>query len=197
MSKSMMHRAFGPGELIQEPFLKHHFKEIGQKVRIFCSARIDHPDRVTIGSHTQIDEGVFLFAGEGICIGHHVHFAFGSSISGGGKCLVGHHVGIGAGVRLITGTENIEQGLTNPTSPETMRHALRSSVEIQNHAIVFTNTIVFPGVRIGEGAIVSAGSHVHRDLKPWTVYAGCPLVAVKTRDPERVVTGAKSNITKA
>lgn len=166
--------------------MQSHFKQLGKHVRIFTQARIDRPEAITIGDNSQIDEGVFLFAGNGIDIGRHVHFAFASSISGGGHCQIGDYISIGAGTRLITGTENIEEGLTNPTVPVKHREVLRTGIEVENHAVIFTGCIVFPGVKIGEGAVVSAGSLVHHDLKPWTVYGGLPLTAIKRRNRHKV-----------
>lgn len=179
-------KTFGPGRLIDEELLKNRFQKTGRQVRIFEGARIDHPDRITIGNHTQIDEGVFLFAGQGIQIGNYVHFAFGSSISGGGTCSIGHYVSIGAAVRVVTGTENVESGLTNPTVPSSSRTPIRSSLFIEDHAVILTGAILFPGVRIGEGAVVSAGSLVHHDLKPWTIYGGHPLIPIKKREKQKV-----------
>ena len=172
---------FRDGEVLPEAVVKRWLKSCGAGVRIFRGARLVGPDRITLGDRTQIDEGVRIFAGEGVEIGRHVHFAFESSISGGGSCLVQDYAGIGAATRLITGTELIEGGLTNPTIPAEFRAVARGRIEIHAHALVFTGSIVLPGVVIGEGAIVSAGSIVHRSLKPWGIYAGNPLVQVGVR----------------
>ena len=45
-------------------------------------------------------------------------------------------------------------------------------------------TFVMPGVTIGEGAIVGAGSLVTRDIPAWTIAAGRPAKVVK-HIPER------------
>lgn len=177
----------GSGLLLDEDFMRSRFKRLGSNVKVFITARIDRPEAVSIGDNSQIDEGVFMFAGNGIEIGRHVHFAFTSSVSGGGRCVIGDYVSIGAGVRLISGSENIAEGLTNPTVPNSQREVQRSTIEIGDHAVVFTNSIIFPGVRIGEGAVVSAGSIVHHDLKPWTVYGGMPLTGIKKRDKDKVI----------
>ncbi len=174
-------QTFGPGVLVDPSELRQYLKCVGQNVKVFRGCRIDHPELLEMGDASQIDEGVFLFAGEGIKLGRHVHLAFGSSISGGGRCEIHDYAGIGAGVRLITGTENISEGLTNPTVPHESRHVKRGQIVIHSHALVFTNSVVFPNVTIGEGAVVSAGSVVHHDLKPWTIYGGHPLVAIQRR----------------
>ena len=40
-------------------------------------------------------------------------------------------------------------------------------------------TIVMPGVTIGEGAVIAAGSVVSRDIPPYTIAAGSPAKVVK------------------
>lgn len=173
---------FRAGELMPEGDLRRHLAHCGAGARIYRGCRIVGGDRVRIGACSQIDEGVFLFAGEGLEIGRNVHVAFGASVSGGGTCVIGDFAGLGAGVRIITGSEDIGgEGLTNPTVPASMRKVNRGRVEIGPHAVVFTGSIVLPDVTIGEGAVVAAGSVVHRDLKPWGIYAGNPLVQVGVR----------------
>ena len=43
-------------------------------------------------------------------------------------------------------------------------------------------SIIMPGVTIGEGAIVGAGSVVTRDVPPYTIVTGNPAVVVKQFD---------------
>jgi len=43
-----------------------------------------------------------------------------------------------------------------------------------------TNTMIMPGVTIGEGAIVGAYSLVTKDVPPWTIAIGRPAKVVKT-----------------
>ncbi len=161
----------------------------GRAVKVFHGCRIFPPGQVSLGDYTQVDEGVWLLAGTGtIEIGRHVHFAFGSSVSGGGACVVGDFAGIGAGARLITGTEIADgSGLTNPTIPPPYRAVKRGRVVVGAHALIFTGTVVLPDVEIGEGAVISAGSVVHRSLKPWGIYAGTPLTQVGVRPADKVL----------
>lgn len=44
---------------------------------------------------------------------------------------------------------------------------------------VGTATLVMPGVKIGEGAIVGAGSLVTKDIPAWSIAVGCPAKVVK------------------
>ncbi|ARV28009.1 DapH/DapD/GlmU-related protein, partial [Vibrio anguillarum] len=43
-----------------------------------------------------------------------------------------------------------------------------------DNASIGANTTILPGVTIGEGALVGAGSVVTKDVKPFTIVAGNP-----------------------
>jgi acetyltransferase-like isoleucine patch superfamily enzyme len=183
---------FADGEVLPLEVVRQHLQSCGAGTKVFRGCRLVGGSKIQLGRHCQIDEGVWMFAGEGISICNHVHFAFGSSVSGGGRCILRDFVGIGAGVRLITGTDLIEgEGLTNPTIPEQLRRVRRGIVEIGAHAVVFTNSVVLPDVTIGEGAVVAAGSLVHRDLEPWGIYAGNPLVQIGVRPRDTILRWAQ------
>ena len=189
--------AFREAVILPESEARQWLGKCGQGVKLFAGCRIANPDKVWVGDKSQIDEGVFLFPGEGIVIGRYVHLAFGSSVSGGGHCVIGDFAGIGAGVRLITGTDLLDgAGLTNPTVPEALRSMKRSFVKIGAHALIYTNSVVLPGVTVGMGAVVGAGSVVHHDLKPWGIYAGSPLVQVGVRPAETILRLAEQVLAK-
>ncbi|MBK9137242.1 MAG: acyltransferase [Verrucomicrobia bacterium] len=182
-----------PAPLLSVEELRRGLRHCGTGVKVFRGCRIFPPEQVSLGDFTQVDEGVWLLAGEGtIRIGRHVHLAFGSSVSGGGSCEIGDFAGIGAGVRLITGSEVADgSGLTNPTVPPDLRVVRRGAIRVGAHALVYTGAIVLPDVEIGEGAVVGAGCVVHRSLKPWAVYAGHPLIQVGVRPADRILELAK------
>jgi maltose O-acetyltransferase len=54
-------------------------------------------------------------------------------------------------------------------------------VEIGADVWVGGGAIILPGVRIGTGSVVGAGSVVTKDVPPWTVVAGNPARAVRSR----------------
>lgn len=58
------------------------------------------------------------------------------------------------------------------------------NIRICKGAAVGMNSFILPGVSIGEGAIVGAGSLVTKDVPAWTVSTGRPARVVK-RIPER------------
>lgn len=55
-------------------------------------------------------------------------------------------------------------------------------VDVGRRVYIGAGSIILPGVRIGDGAIVGAGSVVNRDVPPRTVVAGNPAAPIGTLD---------------
>ncbi len=168
------------------------FASAGEGVEIFEPVAILRPERITLRNHIIISEFCYLAGGLGVHIGNFVHLAAHSSISGGGCFIIEDFSGLSAGARVITGTDDfLGQGIPAPAIPAAINHkyrkVTRSLVHLKRHSLLGTNVVVFPGVTIGEGAVVGAGSVVTRDLEPWGVYLGAPARRVKDRPPTRVV----------
>lgn len=53
------------------------------------------------------------------------------------------------------------------------------------------NAMIMPGVTIGEGAIVAAGSVVTKDVAPYTIVGGNPAKEVKKRFSEEEIAKLK------
>ncbi|MGV3771410.1 MAG: 2-amino-4-hydroxy-6-hydroxymethyldihydropteridine diphosphokinase [Verrucomicrobiales bacterium] len=184
----MEYMELAAGETIPQTALEKALGSTGAQLKVYRGCRLALPERIYLGDFTQVDEGVRIFGGMGVRIGRHVHLAFDTAIYGGGECEIGDYAATSASVRIVTGSELVRGGgLTNPTIPAHLRSVERSKVVIGRFAILYTGVIVFPGVKIGEGAAVSAGGIVHHDLDPWCIYAGNPLVKVGMRDREQVL----------
>lgn len=164
------------------------FASLGQDVVIWPMAKIIAPERISLGDSVIIDDFVFLMGGQRTCIGSFVHIASFTSIAGGGEFLMEDFAGLSGGVRIYTGNEDYLGGsLTNPAVPPPYRVPLRSFVRIGKHAIIGANSVILPGVIIGEGAAVGANSLVTRDCDPWTIYAGSPAKPRKSRPSQRML----------
>lgn len=59
-------------------------------------------------------------------------------------------------------------------------------VKIGHDVWIGHKAIVLPGVTIGNGAVVAAGSVVSRDVKPYTVVGGVPAKPLRSRFPEAI-----------
>ena len=162
-------------------------RSVGRDVVIWPRAHIVGAEHIAFGDSVIVDDFVFMMAGARHDFGSFVHLATGVSIVGGGELSAGDFVGISGGTRVYTGNDDYLGGsLTGPTIPPAFRTVERSSVRFGRHAIIGANSVVLPGVEIGEGAAVGALSLVNRDLEPWTVYVGQPARAVRERPRARI-----------
>jgi galactoside O-acetyltransferase len=97
-------------------------------------------------------------------------------------------VNIAAGARLITGTDDVTgEGIPSSLVSDHLRSYYRSFVHCKRHSFISTNVVVLPGVTIGEGAVVGAGSVVTNDLEPWGIYIGSPALRTKDRPREKIL----------
>lgn len=166
-------------------------RSFGTDVRIFALSRIIDPSCITFGDHVIIDDFTFLQGSESLTIGAHVHVAVFSSIAGGGKARLGNFVTVSQGVRLFSGTDVPDgSGLTGSTIPPAQRSVVRSDLTLQDFAFVGANSVVLPGVTVGEGAVLGAQSLAREDLKPWTIYVGAPARPLYARPRETVLARA-------
>ncbi|WED66354.1 acyltransferase [Synoicihabitans lomoniglobus] len=68
----------------------------------------------------------------------------------------------------------------DPQSPDFADRG--GDVIIGNRVWIGYRAIILPGVNIGEGAVVAAGSVVSRDVEPYSIVAGIPARYVKNRE---------------
>lgn len=168
--------------------MNYSFKEIGKNVVIYQPVTIIRPEVFTFKNNILVSEYSYLAGGSGIYIGNYIHISAHTVISGGGFCILEDFVGLSAGVRIITGSEDISgKALTNPTIPIEYRSFYRSYVICKKHSFLATNVIVHPGVTIGEGSVIASGSVVTKDIEPWGIYMGVPAKRIKDRPKDEII----------
>jgi len=151
-------------------------------VRTFEYTKIIGLENIEFGADVLIDDFVLLYAKKKMRIGNHVHISCFTSITGGEEFTMGDFSGISQGCRILTATDDYKDwGFGNPTIPEKWRNIKRSPIHVGRFCIVGANSVVLPGVRIGEGAMVGACSVVTRDLDPWGVYIGNRRIAERNK----------------
>lgn len=164
------------------------FRQVGRNVRIYAGAKILGAEFITLGDNVIIDDFVLIYARAPTIIGSHVHISSFCSLVGGGELRIGDFCSLSSGARVLTGTDDFHGGgLTNSTIPEAFRHVSRSYVHVGRHAMVGTNTVLLPGVSIGDGVAIGAGSVVTRALAPWGIYVGNPARRIRERPSEHVL----------
>ena len=152
--------------------MKHAFSKVPGILSQACTSRVD--DFVLVTAKTTV--------------GHFVHVSSHVAILGGATVALGDFCTVAGGVRIYTSTDvPAQENLVGPCVPRSLRGALKSgSVILEPFSALSANVLVMPGVTIGEGAVVNAGSIVTHSLDPWCVYGGRPLRALRVRPHLRV-----------
>jgi galactoside O-acetyltransferase len=154
----------------------------GDDVRIHASAVLIHPAGLRLGNHVRVDAFCLISATGGLEIGSYVHLGAYTNISAGAGVVIGDYCGISYGVRIFTVTEDLSgRFMTNPTIPDRFRRTKSGPVRMEPHSGLCAGVLVLPGVTIGEGAMVGAGSLVRKDVTPWEMWFGVPAKRISPR----------------
>ena len=152
-------------------------------VKTFEYTKIIGIENIDFGKYIIIDDFTLIYAKEKISIGSYVHIASFTSISGGGKFVMGDFSAISSGCRIVTGTDDFKHGgFGNSTITSEYRNVIIGKIQIGKFSIIGGNSVVLPGVTIGEGASVGAGSIVTKNLEPWGIYVGNRRVGWRNKE---------------
>lgn len=123
------------------------------------------PASTTVLPPLYIDYGKPVTIGEGCFIQQCCTFF------GRGGIEIGNEVFIGPKVNLIT--------INHDPDPDNRSATYGRRIVIEDKVWIGINSTILPGVRIGYGAIVGAGSVVTKDVAPMTIVAGNPAKFIK------------------
>lgn len=132
-----------------------------------------HVYRMRIGRGSAIHMGAFIEKPRWISIGDHSLINPRCILDGRGGLTIGNNVDIAMHVYILTLYHDIQ-------APDYA--AKGAPVVIEDRACIYTRATILPGVRIGEGAVVAAGSVVTHDVDPYTVVAGNPARKIGERN---------------
>jgi len=77
-------------------------------------------------------------------------------------------------------------GFVSENKDDVIREGSKS-VTLEDDVWVGLNAIVLPGVTIGKGAIVGAGSVVTKDVPPYSIVGGVPAKVIKKRFSSEII----------
>ncbi|HHQ6556128.1 TPA: acyltransferase [Serratia fonticola] len=103
----------------------------------------------------------------------------GLKIIGTGSVKIGDNFHCGFGCVLITENHNHNGNAIPYDSTYIVK-----DIKIDDNVWLGINVIILPGVNIGEGAIIQAGSVVVKDIEPYAIAGGHPAIVFAKRDVE-------------
>jgi len=171
------------------------FGFIGKEVKISRHATFYNPENISIGNFTRIDDFCVLSSGSGgIEIGRNVHIAVYVSLIGKAKISIGDFANLSSRVGIYSSSDDYSgEFLSNPTVDEKYTRVNSSPVNIGNHVIVGSGSVVLPGVTLEQGVSIGALSLVNKDCEAFKIYAGTPIRYIKDRSRKLLKLAGKLN----
>jgi maltose O-acetyltransferase len=116
--------------------------------------------------------------GYNIRIGDDVQMNFNCVFLDGCPITIGNRVLLAPNVQLYTAS--------HPLDPDVRSSGLElgKPITIEDDVWIGGNTVVLPGVTIGRGAVIGAGSVVTKNVPSMCVYAGNPSKLIKRIEPQ-------------
>lgn len=130
-----------------------------------------------IGKGVVMYPGVWIAPGRSLVIENYVDLAKDVIITTSGGVFIGERTLIGYRTQIFSANHEIPPiGQRIPISGNVL-----APVNIAKDVWIGANCIITPGVTIGEGAIIAAGSVVTKDVAPNSVVGGVPAKFIKMR----------------
>lgn len=115
----------------------------------------------------------YVFSSPNVSIGSNTIIQWSVLLEAGARITIGNNCGVGFSSQLITTSHEI-----GPASERVGRETSRP-ITICDGTWVGVQVVIQPGVTIGEGCIIAAGSVVTKDCEPNGFYAGVPAQRIR------------------
>jgi len=165
---------------IAEPFFKaccHRYGK-GLHTGIFLHW-IQGKPRIILGDHVTVDgKCSFKFAARytrdpELIVGSHTGISHGCRFTIGKRIVLGDHCRLAGGGGVFDAPGHANDPLARMNGEPAPDEAVRPVI-IGNNVWIGRQSIIFPGVRIGDNSVVASGSAVFTDVPANTVVAGNP-----------------------
>jgi maltose O-acetyltransferase len=117
----------------------------------------------------------------GVRIGRNSRIERNCTLDARSPLSIGENVALSPEVMILAGTHDVND-------PEFANSEVGPwAVTIEDYVWIGARAIIMPGVTVGRGAIVAAGSVVTKDVPPLTIVAGVPAKPIGMRDSAATV----------
>lgn len=131
----------------------------GEKTNVRPSASLANSHNIFLGKNVHVQRHVYLWAGEQSTI------------------TIGDHTIIGPGSFITSDNHGVKKN-----------QLIRDQAGIEKDVIIGSDvwmgaySIVLPGVKIGNGAVIAAGSVVTKNVESYAIVAGVPAKKISQRE---------------
>ena len=149
--------------------------------------RVVSPHLLELGDNVRIQRGTTLHCGGldwsegrgGIAIGSNSVIGPSCILWGAGEIELGEGFECGPGCMIFASAQDYATRVPEPVEPP-----LRfSKVTTGAYVSVYSGAIISPGVRLGDGAVVAAGSVVTKDIPSREFWGGVPARRIRELPP--------------
>ncbi len=185
---------FAARVFICEPLFKAYCAQYGRNLHTDCylhwvtgkgdiviGDNVTMDGKISIGFAARFSDRPMLRIGDNTGIGNGCSFTIGKLIE------IGRNCNLSGGIQVMDSNGHD----TDPTSR--WKHQAPQSedvrpVIIRDNVWIGRNCIIFPGVKIGEGSVISAGSVVRSHVPAYSVVAGNPAkVMFRLKNPNQSI----------
>lgn len=121
--------------------------------------------------------GIKIIPAKNLVIGDFVDLAWGVIITTKGGVEIGERTLVGYDSKIISSNHAVP---SNKGRIFNSGHVSKK-ITIGRDVWIGANSVILPGVNIGEGAIIAAGSVVTKNIDPFTIVGGVPAKLIKNR----------------
>lgn len=143
-----------PSSSTQKEILKKILIDYDESINVLASVYFDYIQKTKLGKGTFVNHGCYFMDG--------------------GTITIGENVFIGPYCGFYTATHPLDYKRRN----QGLEKAL--PIVIGDNCWLGANVSIMPGVTIGDGCVIAAGSVVTKDIPSNTLVAGVPAIAKKT-----------------
>ena len=157
----------------------------GYDKEIYIKPTVQNPN-IIVGNFTYIADSEFESH-----VTHHYEW-------NGDKLIIGKFCQIAAGVEFVMNGANHQMNAVSTfpfytlegwdmKPPSASDMPLKGDTIVGNDVWIGQNSVILPGVHIGDGAIIGANSIVGSDVSPYTIVAGNPATQIRKRFDDELI----------
>ncbi len=144
-------------QAIRYALCRHLFSACGKNVNVETRAHFHSGSQISVGSNSGVGVNAQIF----------------------GKLYMGDHVMMGADVVIISHNHNFDR---TDIPMDQQGFGKDAPVIIDNDVWIGARSVILPGVHIGAGAIIGAGSVVTKNVPEAAIVGGNPAKVIRMRN---------------